>query len=179
MSGAVKLVEKKRVLLESIDTGNGPNKTIDEIRKTEMGADLHKLKLIRKAHLNNPIIGYLNLNSLRNNIHEMREVFGDLSLDYFVLAETKINDEFPDSQFLLENSSVIREKGESQNGCFKKRKRAKFSEKRTVFTGKKCSFFGKFGVRCFLETFVLRFALLPYYRRIMKFLIGEIENSVI
>ena len=30
---------------------------------------------------------------------------------------------------------------------------------------KKCSFFGKFGVLCFLETFVLRFALLPYYRR--------------
>ena len=85
MSSAVKLVEKKRVLLESIDTGNGPNKTIDEIRKTEMGADLHKLKLIRKAHLNNPIIGYLNLNSLRNKIHEVSEVFGDLSLDYFVL----------------------------------------------------------------------------------------------
>ena len=31
--------------------------------------------------------------------------------------------------------------------------------------GKKCSFFGKFGVLCFLETPVLRFALLSYYRR--------------
>ena len=30
---------------------------------------------------------------------------------------------------------------------------------------KKCSFFRKFGVLCFLETPVLRFALLPYYRR--------------
>ena len=30
---------------------------------------------------------------------------------------------------------------------------------------KKCSFFGKFGVLCFLETPVLRFALLRYYRR--------------
>ena len=68
-----------------------------------MGADLHKLNLIKKAHLNNPIIGYLNLNSLRNKIHEVREFFGDLLLDYFVLAETKINDEFPNSQFLLEN----------------------------------------------------------------------------
>ena len=29
--------------------------------------------------------------------------------------------------------------------------------------GKKCSFFGKFGMLCFLETTVLRFALLPYY----------------
>ena len=31
---------------------------------------------------------------------------------------------------------------------------------------KKCSFFGKFGMLCFLETPVLRFALLPYYPRI-------------
>ena len=31
-------------------------------------------------------------------------------------------------------SSVIREKGESQNGCFKKTKHVKFSEKRTFFT---------------------------------------------
>ena len=32
------------------------------------------------------------------------------------------------------NSSVIRQKGESQNGCFKKTKHAKFSEKRTFLT---------------------------------------------
>ena len=31
-----------------------------------------------------------------------------------------------------------------------------------VSGGKKCSFFGKFGVLCFLETPVLKFALLPY-----------------
>ena len=35
-----------------------------------------------------------------------------------------------------------------------------------VSGGKKCSLFGKFGVLCFLETPVLRFSLLPYYRRI-------------
>ena len=56
----------------------------------------------------------------------------------------------------------------SQNGCYKKTKYDKFSEKRTyvrVSGGKKCSFFGKFGLFCFLETPVLRFALLSYYRR--------------
>ena len=35
-----------------------------------------------------------------------------------------------------------------------------------VSGGKKCSFFGKSSVLCFLETPVLRFALLFYYRRI-------------
>ena len=34
-----------------------------------------------------------------------------------------------------------------------------------VSGGKKYSFFGKFGVFCFLETLALRFALLPYYQR--------------
>ena len=33
-----------------------------------------------------------------------------------------------------------------------------------VSGGKTCSFFGKFGVLCFLEIPVLRLALLPYYR---------------
>ena len=34
--------------------------------------------------------------------------------------------------------------------------------------GKKYSFFGRFDVFCFLETTVLRFALLPYYRRYFR-----------
>ena len=34
-----------------------------------------------------------------------------------------------------------------------------------VSAGKKCSFFGKFDVLCFLKTPVLRFALLRYYQR--------------
>ena len=75
------------------------------------------------------------------------------------------------------HSSVMRQKGESQNGCFKKTKHAKYSEKRTFLApfnisyvrvlsgGKKCSFFGKFVVLCFFETPILRFALLPYYQR--------------
>ena len=33
-----------------------------------------------------------------------------------------------------------------------------------VSGGKKCSFFRKFGALCFIETPVLRFAILPYYR---------------
>ena len=43
-----------------------------------------------------------------------------------------------------------------------------------VSGGKKHSFFGKFGVLGFLETLVLRFDLLPYYRRlkVIKFAIN-------
>ena len=81
-------------------------------------------------------------------------------------------------------SSVIRQKGESQNGCFKKTKHAKCLEKRTSLTpwyahvrvrsgGKKSSFFGKFGVLYFLETPVLRVAILPYYRRFINLSLNQ------
>ena len=70
-------------------------------------------------------------------------------------------------------SSVIRQKGESQNGCFKKAKHVKFSKKRTFLTPwyahlrvrNVCFSAWKYGVLCFLETPVLRYALLSYYRR--------------
>ena len=72
-------------------------------------------------------------------------------------------------------SSVIGQKGESQNGCFKKTKQAKFSDKQIFLTpwyecvsrGKKHFFFGKFAVLCFFETRVLRFTLLAYYRQLL------------
>ena len=84
-------------------------------------------------------------------------------------------------------SPAIRQKGESQNGCCKKTKYAKFSKKKKqkkqtnkyffppdthtqvwVLGIKNFSFFGKFGVLCFLVTPVLRFTLLPYYRQSNK-----------
>ena len=65
------------------------------------------------------------------------------------------------------NLLTIRQKGESQNGCYKKTKH--------VSVGKKSSFFGKFAVLCFLVTPVLRFAYLPHYRRI----IGKIHRKQI
>ena len=78
-----------------------------------------------------------------------------------------------------EMESLARQKGEFQNACFKETKYAKFSKKQTflpldthtyvrVSRGKKCSFFGKFYVLSFLQRPILKFALLPYYRRIIS-----------
>ena len=70
----------------------------------------------------------------------------------------------------MDISSLIKQKGKLQNGCYKKTKHTKFSEKlnftcMSVSGSKKCSFFRKFRVLYFLVIPVLRFALLPYYRR--------------
>ena len=65
-------------------------------------------------------------------------------------------------------SSLIREKGKSQNGLFKKTKHAKFSEKRAFLTPDTHNFvFWKIQRAFLLKTPVLRFALLFYYRRYM------------
>ena len=74
----------------------------------------------------------------------------------------------------------MRQKDEFQNGLFQENKACQNFAKNEHFLpydmhmyvcisgGKKCSFFGKFGMLCFLETLVLRFVLLPYYQRIGK-----------
>ena len=48
-----------------------------------------------------------------------------------------------------------------------------------VSWGKKCLFFGKFDALCFLETPVLRFALLPYYRRNMAIRVFAYRRAAI
>ena len=81
----------------------------------------------------------------------------------------------------------IKAKGRiSKNERFKKKNHAKFSVKRTflipwyahVSGSKKCSFYGKFGVLCFLETPVFRFAFLPYYRRLNAFSVGNLFRFI-
>ena len=49
----------------------------------------------RLKYVNNPLIGNLNINSLRNKIVDLKEIILELSLDYLVLSETKINQSFP------------------------------------------------------------------------------------
>ena len=45
------------------------------------------------------MVGYVNINSFRNKVIDLREIISYLQLDYFVLSETKINDSFPYAQF--------------------------------------------------------------------------------
>ena len=54
---------------------------------------------IRNKYPNNPFISFVNINSLRNKIDDLREIMEVFSPDYLVLAETKIDYEFPSAQF--------------------------------------------------------------------------------
>ena len=61
---------------------------------------------LRIKNLSNPLIGYFNINSLRNKIVDVREIITQFSPDYFVFAETKLNESFPTRQFNIEGYEI-------------------------------------------------------------------------
>ena len=71
-----------------------------------MEEDLQILHEDRINFHSNPFLGYLNINSLQNKVTDLRIIFTDLSLDYFVLSETKLDENFPTAQFTLEGYEI-------------------------------------------------------------------------
>ena len=57
---------------------------------------------VRKKYSDNPITGYLNINSLRYKVVDLRHVLFESELDILAIPETKLCYEFPDSQFVIE-----------------------------------------------------------------------------
>ena len=71
----------------------------DVYRKNKQISDLQILRKLRLKYPRSPLIGYLNINSLRNKLVDVREMIGRLQLDYFVISETKLGSSFPPAQF--------------------------------------------------------------------------------
>ena len=57
---------------------------------------MHDLRL---KYPRNLLFRYLNINTLRKKIIDLREIISYLHLDYFGLSETKINHNFQSAQF--------------------------------------------------------------------------------
>ena len=70
----------------------------------------------RLKYVNNPLIGYLNINSLRNKIVDLREIILELPLDYLVLSETKIDQSFPTVQFYIKGYVVRARRDRDKRG---------------------------------------------------------------
>ena len=67
------------------------------------------LQILNKNRLKyptNPLIDYLNINSLRNKIIDVRDVIGKLSLDYCVISETTSDESVPSAQFNISNYEI-------------------------------------------------------------------------
>ena len=59
------------------------------------------LNRLSKEHQSNPIIGYLNINSLRNKINDLRKIGRKTQIHVICIDETKLNESFPDTQFYI------------------------------------------------------------------------------
>ena len=74
----------------------------------------------------------------------------------------------------VDNSSVIKRKGESQSGYFKDDtaqqifRKTKLSYPAHVSGSEEFFFLGKFGMLCFFEVPIFRFSLLSYYRQVAQ-----------
>ena len=78
--------------------------------------DLEKLRDARLRYLKQPLFAYLNINSLRNKVIDLKEIVGYLSPDYLVLSETKLDDSFPSAQFNLPNYEIRARRDRDKNG---------------------------------------------------------------
>ena len=69
--------------------------TYDDRRET-----FDELKCLRAKNIRNPIIAYLNINSVRNKFADFSELIANY-VDIIILAETKLDITFPRNQFSL------------------------------------------------------------------------------
>ena len=79
---------------------------IDLRRTSSHTTDLQVLHHENLKHSKNPIVGYLNIYSLQNKLTDLRVILKYLSLDYFVLSETKLNESFPNAQYTLDSHEI-------------------------------------------------------------------------
>ena len=64
----------------------------------------------------NPAIAYLNFNSLKNKINDLRILIQDIPLDYFVLSETKLDKSLPTAQFHIPGYKIRARKDRNRYG---------------------------------------------------------------
>ena len=60
--------------------------------------------------------GYLNINSLKNKIHDSRIIIHDVPLDYFATSETKLDNRFPNAQLTINNYEIRERRDRDKHG---------------------------------------------------------------
>ena len=86
---------------EICGTGNNFKTGQIENNKTVKG-DLEDLANIRNKNKNNPLIGYLNINSLKKKIVSLRGILEKTPIDILCIDEIKLDESFPDQQFQIQ-----------------------------------------------------------------------------
>ena len=64
--------------------------------------DLIYAKTLRLQYSSNPLIAYLNINPLQNNVDAIREITKNFLLHIFCIDETNLDNSFPDHHFQID-----------------------------------------------------------------------------
>ena len=75
--------------------------TTDKTHQTAI--DINQAKKIRFSNIHNAMIGHLNINSIRNKLHDLKILSKDLTPTVLAISETKVDASFPNVQFLLDD----------------------------------------------------------------------------
>ena len=70
--------------------------------KTINNIDLSELKSLQGDNPKNPFLCYLNINSLRYKITDLKYILKQTGIKIVAVSETKLSEEFPDSQFFID-----------------------------------------------------------------------------
>lgn len=67
-----------------------------------------EIKHLRNINRKRPIVGYVNMNSIRYKFQELKQIFDDKFVDIFTIAETKIDSSFNNNIFSTEGYKLDR-----------------------------------------------------------------------
>ena len=70
-------------------------------------SDLKKLKVLRVENDSNPIVAYLNINSLGKKINHLREIYKEPPIDILCVDEVKIDSSYLDVQFQINDYQFL------------------------------------------------------------------------
>ena len=74
----------------------------DSPRTNDVSSDIKGLIVLRKRFPYNPLIGYININSLKEKVIPLREILSNVPIDVLCVDETKLGSSFSDHQFKIE-----------------------------------------------------------------------------
>ena len=66
--------------------------------------------------MNNVLLSYLNINSLWYKVTDLRILVPQFLPHYLGISETKLNEEFPNAQFLISNYEIKSRRDRNKHG---------------------------------------------------------------
>ena len=73
----------------------------DSPQTNDVSSDIKGLIDLHKRFPYNPLIGYININSLKEKVTHLREVLSNAPIDFLYVDETKLDSSFPYHQFKI------------------------------------------------------------------------------